>query len=216
MKALIFANGAIEDGEMVTRALAQAGNALVIAADGGVRVAAHYGLPVNTVIGDMDSLASEELDTLAAQKTTILRHPAEKDETDLELALMYAAAQGADWLRVIGATGGRLDQTLSNIYLLALPSLEGRDVKLVAGKQASWLARAGRTEISGAVGDTISLVPLNGTVRGVRTENLYYPLRDEDLYFGPARGVSNVMIAERSAVTVREGWMLIIHTIGRA
>lgn len=216
MKALIFANGAIEDGEMVQRALADAPAALIVAADGGARVAAHYGRHVDTVIGDMDSLTPDELVALRAGDTTTLSHPAEKDETDLELALMWAVEQGADWLRVVGATGGRLDQALSNIYLLALPILNGRDVKLVAGGQATWLARAGRTEIAGAVGDTISLIPLNGTVRGVRTEALYYPLVDEDLYFGPARGVSNVMTTERAAVTVRAGVLLVVHTIGRA
>lgn len=216
MRALIFANGAIEDGEMVRRALTDGDDALIIAADGGARVAAHYGRRVDAVIGDMDSLTADELAALRAQHATILRYPAEKDETDLELALMWAVEQGADWLRVIGATGGRLDQMLSNIYLLALPILDGRDVKLVAGAQATWLARAGRIEIDGAVGDTISLIPLNGTVHGVTTEALYYPLKDEDLYFGPARGVSNVMTTIRAAVTVRAGVLLVVHTIGRA
>jgi thiamine pyrophosphokinase len=216
MNALIFANGDIDDGEMVDRALAQAGDALIVAADGGVRVAEHYNLRVNTVIGDMDSLTDEQLVRLTRQQTTILRHPAEKDETDLELALIWAVKQGANWLRLVGATGGRLDQILSNIYLLALPMLEGCDVQLVAGKQAAWLAKPGRTEINGAIGDTISLIPLTGTVRAVRTENLYYPLKDEDLYFGPARGVSNVMIAPEAAVSVREGVLLVVHTIGRA
>ncbi|MCC6802586.1 MAG: thiamine diphosphokinase [Anaerolineae bacterium] len=216
MKALIFANGAIEDGEMVQRALAQSGDALIIAADGGARIAAHYGRKVDAVIGDMDSLAPDELAALRAQNATIVAHPAEKDETDLELALMWAVEQGADWLRVIGATGGRLDQAISNIYLLALPVLDGCDVKLVAGNQATWLARAGRTEIAGAVGDTVSLIPLNGTVHGVATDALYYRLNDEDLYFGPARGVSNVMMTEQAAVTVRAGVLLVVHTIGRA
>jgi thiamine pyrophosphokinase len=213
VNAIIFANGEIMDGEMVRRALDQAGAALVVAADGGVRAAAYFRLPVDTVIGDMDSLTGEELATLEAR---VIRHPEEKNETDLELALMWAAEQGADWLRVIGATGGRIDQTMSNIYLLNLPILEGRDVKLVAGKQAIWLARPGTTVIDGAAGDTISLIPLNGTVRGVRTENLYYPLKDEDLYFGPARGVSNVMTSSEAVIIVREGVLLIVHTIGRA
>src|SRR5438552_1988013 len=121
MNALIFANGEIDDGEMVDRALAQAGDALIVAADGGVRVAEHYNLRVNTVIGDMDSLTDEQHQRLTEQQATILKHPAEKDETDLELALIWAVKQGANWLRLVGATGGRLDQILSNIYLLALP-----------------------------------------------------------------------------------------------
>jgi thiamine pyrophosphokinase len=216
MKALIFANGDIDDGAMVERALAHAPDALIVAADGGARVAAHYGLTPGAVIGDMDSLSADELAALAASGTQMLRYPAEKDETDLELALLWAVERGADWLRVIGATGGRLDQILSNIYLMALPALAGRDAQLVAGKQAAWLAHAGTTEIFGAPGDTISLIPLSGIVRGVRTDALYYPLRDEDLFFGPARGVSNVMTGEHAAVSLREGVLLVVHTIGRA
>jgi thiamine pyrophosphokinase len=215
--ALIFANGQIEDGEMVRRALEHAGaDALIVAADGGARVAQHYGLRVDTVIGDMDSLDAEELAALEAAGTLLLPHPAEKDETDLELALRWAVGCGASWLRVIGATGGRLDQTLSNIYLLALPILADCDVQMVAGKQAMWLIGAGRSALVGQPGDTISLIPLNGTVRGIRTENLYYPLWDEDLYFGPARGVSNLMTAETASVTLRDGVLLVVHTLGRA
>jgi thiamine pyrophosphokinase len=213
MKALIFANGEIVDGVMVDQALAYASEALIVAADGGARVAQHYGITPQTVIGDLDSLSPEELDALSAH---VIQHPAEKNETDLELALMWAVEQGADWLRVIGATGGRIDQMMSNIYLLALPILAGRDVKLVAGKQAMWLARPGAARIAGARGDTVSLIPLNGTVRGLRTENLYYPLNDEALDFGPARGVSNVMTAAESVVTVGDGVLLVVHTMGRA
>lgn len=216
MNALIFANGEIDDGEMVRRALDHATNALVVAADGGARVAEHYGLHVDAVIGDMDSLEQHELERLRQAGTAVYQHPAEKDETDLELTLNWVAGQGANWLRVIGATGGRLDQTLSNIYLLALPALTGCDIQLVAGRQAIWLAREGITEIHGAEGDTLSLIPLNGTVRGVSTQNLYYPLKDEDLYFGPARGVSNVLMAAQASVTVGAGVLLLIHTIGRA
>ena len=216
MLALIFANGEIDDGARVRRALSDAHDALIVAADGGARMAQHYGVQPHAVIGDMDSLSGDELTALRQQGARILQHPPEKDETDLELALVWAAEQGADVLRVIGATGGRLDQTLSNVYLLALPALDHCDVQLLAGKQAIWLARAGRTEISGAQGDTVSLIPLNGTVRGVHTESMYYPLRDEDLFFGPARGVSNVLTSPHAAVTVREGVLLIVHTSGRA
>lgn len=216
MDALIFANGTLDDGVMVQRALDHASNALIIAADGGARAAAHYGLAVQTVIGDMDSLSADEIAALKAQRAEIIRHPEEKDETDLELALMWAVERGATWLRIIGATGARIDQTLSNLYLLALPILAACDVQIVAGRQAMWLARPGETLLRGAAGDTISLIPLNGTVRGVSTTHLYYPLRDEDLKFGPARGVSNVMTAPEAALSVREGVLLVVHTVGRA
>ena len=215
--ALIFANGDVNDGELVRRALAGAGDgALLVAADGGARVARHFGLDVHTVIGDMDSISAEDLAQLEQAGAQVLRYPAEKDETDLELALIFAAEQGAAHIRVIGAVGDRLDQTLGNLYLLALPALAGKDVRIVAGRQEAWLLPPGGGEISGAPGDTVSLLPVNGTAHGVRTEGLHYPLRGEDLIFGPARGVSNVMTGTTARVTIAGGLLLVIHTLGRA
>lgn len=214
-RALIFANGDVNDGPMVQRAIAGCKDALCIAADGGVRVAKALGVAVNVVIGDMDSVSPADLADLK-DHAEILRYPPEKNETDLELALMYAVAHGGRWIRIVGAVGDRLDQTLSNVYLMALPVLQGCDVRMVAAKQETWLMGAGTHAIEGQAGDTLSLIPLNGTVRGVKTDGLYYPLRDEDLIFGPARGVSNVMNGAKAGVTVREGVLLVVHTLGRA
>lgn len=216
--ALIFANGDANDGDKVRQVLATAAahDALIIAADGGARNAAIFGVRPQLVVGDMDSIAPEELEQLAGLGAEILRSPVEKDETDLELALNVAAERGARWVRVIGAIGDRLDQTLSNVALLALPALSEVDARMVAGKQEAWLIGAGTHTIDGAAGDTVSLLPMTGAVRGVRTESLYYPLRDEDLLFGLARGVSNVMQGERAQVSVREGILLVVHTMGRA
>lgn len=214
--ALIFANGEAADGALVRRTLARAGAALIVAVDGGARVAARFGVRVQVVIGDMDSLAAPELEALAAAGAEVHRHPAEKDETDLELALKFVAAQGIRYIRVLGAMGGRLDQTVSNIYLLALPELAGFDVRLVDGVQESWLMHPGENVVAGAPGDTLSLLPLSDAVYGVRTANLQYPLRDETLTFGPARGISNVMQADEAKVWFREGRLLAVYTLGRA
>mgnify|MGYP001182307685 CR=1 FL=1 len=215
-RAIIFANGDINDGEMVRRVLMFSGESLLVAADGGARVAAHFGQRLDAVIGDMDSADPAQIAELEANGTQVLRHPAEKDETDLELALLWAVDRGATWIRVLGAVGDRLDQTLSNIYLLALPALANCDVRIIAGKEETYLARPGWMFVEGQQGDTVSLLPLNGTVFGVKTEGLHYPLRSEDLYFGPARGVSNVMTHDKAVVYVRSGILLIVHTIGRA
>ncbi|MFN8527803.1 MAG: thiamine diphosphokinase [Anaerolineae bacterium] len=213
---LIFANGDANDGEMVRHAIRTAHNPLIAAADGGARNAHYYGLAPEVVMGDMDSLTLDEIAQLEASGAQIVRYPAEKDETDLELVLLWAGRSGGRRIRIIGAVGDRLDQTLANVYLLALPSLRGLDVRMCSGKQEIRLALSGSITIDGAQGDTISLVPLSGIVRGVRTEQLYYPLNDEDLLFGPARGVSNVMNGDSAVIHVREGALLIVHTIGRA
>lgn len=212
---LIFAHGDLNPGIMVQRALSLP-DVYVIAADGGAGAAISCEIQPRLVIGDMDSVDPKLLGNLEAKGTEIRRYPAEKDLTDLELALLAAVELDAEKIRVLGALGGRLDHTLSNIYLLALPELAGRDVRLVAGNQEAWLMPPGEAVISGMKGDTLSLVPLNGAVEGVETENLYYPLRAETLKFGPARGVSNVMTADRAIVRSRRGELLIIHTVGKA
>lgn len=217
MRALIFANGDLNSGPMVEQALAEAGaDSLVIAADGGARHVLALALPPKAVIGDMDSVTPEQLTRCEAAGATVLRYPPAKDETDLELALVYAAEQGATWMRVVGAMGGRLDQTLANVLLMTLPALKGVDVRLVAGRQSAVVLAAGRHDLSGVVGDTLSLIPLGGAARGVTTTGLEYPLRDETLSFGPARGISNVFAVETAQVRLDSGMLLAVHTLGRA
>ncbi len=66
--------------------------------------------------------------------------------------------------------------------------------------------------LEGRPGDVVSLLPFDNRVEGIRTEGLRYPLHDEDLETGPARGLSNVRLVAAAAVTVRRGRLLIVET----
>ncbi len=215
-RALVFANGDLDDGPAVQEALRHAAEALIVAADGGARLAQACGLTPHLVVGDMDSLTPEELAALGEAGTEILRYPPAKDETDLELALLMAAQRGARWLRILGAAGGRIDQMLANVFLLGLPALDGCEARLVSGVQTLWLIGPGDHPIDGEPGDTISLIPLAGEARGVLTVRMVYPLRRETLRFGPARGISNVIESQPARVALESGWLLVVHTPGRA
>lgn len=213
-RALVFANGDLNNGPAVRAALDAGAGARIIAADGGARLARTCGHVPHVVVGDMDSLSAEEVDDLLAHGALIERHDPAKDETDLELALLYAVRSGARWIRIFGAIGGRIDQTLANITLLALDALDGCDVRLVSGAQTLWLIGPGAHEIHGARGDTLSLIPLTGDAVNIRTEGLDYPLRGETLHVGPARGVSNVLSGAQARVTFESGWLVVVHTPG--
>jgi len=216
LHALVFVNGEINDGEMVQRTFTTASNPLIVAVDGGVRVAKHFGLTIDVLVGDMDSVSEKDYQQIVISGAELQNHPPEKDFTDLELALMMVAERGYDWIRVIGGVGGRLDQTIANIYLLALPQLQKCDIRIVSNNQETYLLHAGNHEITGESGDTLSLIPLGGAVHGVSTENLHYPLINETLDFGPARGISNVMTTKTATIQIRQGKLLLIHTLGRA
>lgn len=215
---LVFANGDYIDGEAVRAALRvpPGSRCVVIAADGGLRHALALSLSPDVVIGDMDSADPLHLAMAEGKGATLERFPAAKDEIDLELALRAAASRGCDVIRIFAAIGDRFDQTISNVYLLALPALAGRDATLVSGRQTLRLLFPGDHTIDGHPGDTLSLVPVAGDAAGIVTEALEYPLRGETLRFGSARGVSNVMLAAQARITFERGVLLVVHTIGRA
>ena len=173
-------------------------------------------LEPDLIIGDLDSIAPEERTRLEAAGARIIRHSPRKDETDLELALLHAARQGATEIVILAALGGRLDQTIANLLLLALPELDGLDVRVVEGAQTAFLIRAGGDGalIEGRPGDTVSLIPLGGDAVDVTAEGLEWPLHGDTLHFGPARGVSNVLTANRAHVHLRHGLLLCIVTGG--
>ena len=224
MRAIIFANGEFTDPQGARDLLRSAD--LVIAADGGTRHALAVGVCPHVIIGDLDSLSPDEQARLEVRagpaSSHIVRFSPRKDETDLELALLYAVCEGATEIVVLAALGGRLDQTIANLLLLALPELRDLDVRIVEGTQTAFLVQGGRDGcdggderlIEGRPGDTVSLIPLGGDAVGVTAEGLEWPLHEDSLRFGPARGVSNVLAAEQARVRVRQGVLLCVVTRG--
>ena len=210
MRAIIIANGQIHDGDFLRSLVAPTD--LVICADGGVSNALALGLQPQVVVGDLDSLDESLRSRLEKMHCQFIVHPACKDETDLELALYYAIEHGVDEILILGALGGRIDQTLANVLLLALPELRSVQARILDGRQEVFLIRDGAI-IEGQVGDTLSLLPLTEQVTGIYTEGLEYPLENGALYLGPTRGVSNTLTARQARVRIGQGLLLavIIH-----
>ncbi len=216
MRILLFANGELNHGKMVERLLASLDSPRVICADGGARHARSLALKPHAIIGDLDSLSADQVAAFKADGVEIIQHPPDKDETDLELALRHCRRLGASSIHILGALGGRIDQTLANIFLLAQAEIGDMDVAIVDGDQALRLLQPGVHRVDGARGDTISLIPLSAAAAGISTRRLQYPLRNETLRLGPARGISNVMLEESALVEFRAGLLLLVHTSGRA
>jgi thiamine pyrophosphokinase len=183
---------------------------LVIAADSGLDHARALGLPVDLAVGDFDSASTAGVEAARAEGTTIRRHPAAKDATDLELALDAALGTGAARVHVVGGHGGRLDHLLANALLLARP--EGRHAAITAqmGSARVTVVRD-RAELHGPIGDLVTLVPAHGPARRVTTTGLLYPLAGEDLPAGTSRGVSNELVDHLATVTLADGVLLAIQ-----
>ncbi len=187
---------------------------VVIAADAGATTADVLGLRPDLAVGDFDSIGPGGLERLRAAGIAVEIAPTAKDESDTELAVRAAVARGADALTIVGGLGGRPAHLVANIALLALPELEGLATELLDGSTRVGLVRPGQVrELAGRVGDLVSLMPLGPRVDGVTTAGLAWPLDDEPLPLGPARGLSNIRVATVARVSIRSGILVVIETV---
>jgi thiamine pyrophosphokinase len=176
--------------------------AIVIGADGGVALADR----VDLAIGDFDSAPPE----LVERAVQVERYPAEKDATDLELALEAALRFEPDRILLVGSGGGRLDHLLGSLLLLASPGYAAVQVDALLGPAAVHVVRGERV-LHGEVGETISLFAAHGPADGVATQGLEYPLRGETLEPGSSRGTSNRFAASEARITVARGALLVVR-----
>ncbi|HEY8723552.1 MAG TPA: thiamine diphosphokinase [Gaiellaceae bacterium] len=183
--------------------------ATVIAADGGAELARMLGLSVDLVVGDLDSISAETL----AGIERVERHAAEKDATDLELALVAALRFEPERVLVLGGGGGRLDHLFGGLLLLAAEAYAGVRVDAQFGAAAVHVVRSER-RLHGQPGELISLFAVHGRARGVVTDGLVYPLRAETLEPGSSRGVSNVFAAPQARIALEGGVLLAVRPSG--
>ncbi|MBN1440792.1 MAG: thiamine diphosphokinase [Anaerolineales bacterium] len=208
-RAVIFANGILPNVPAAQRLLREGD--FWIAADGGCRHALACGRAPDVLVGDLDSIPNGIRQTLDRAGTVVKSFPAEKNETDLELAIRFAVREGFAAVLILGGLGGRTDQTLANLALLFDAELAGINIRIDDGREEAvrvWK----RTMLRGAPGDTVSLLAWGVPAEGVTTEGLKYPLSGERLLPHKTRGISNCMLADEAAVTVQKGALLCIHT----
>jgi thiamine pyrophosphokinase len=207
-RAIIFYNGDLSDLTNAKKYIKS--DDYIICADGGTRYALALGLKPNLILGDFDSLAPELQESLKNQEIDWIEYSKEKDETDSELALQHAIKKGYTSILLFGVFGSRVDHMLTNIFALAHLLKNNIDTTIIEGNKEIRVIDKSIT-LHGKAGDLLSLIPLNGNVKKVKTENLQYPLHHEDLLFGYSRGISNVFTKSHAEVSIESGLLLVIH-----
>jgi thiamine pyrophosphokinase len=186
-------------------------NATVIAPDGGSELAIMLGLEIDLLVGDLDSVSAETL----ARARRVEKHPAEKDATDLELALSAALRFEPERVLVLGGAGGRLDHLLGVLLSLADERLAAVSVDAQLGDAAVHVIR-GECVLNGHAGELISLFAINGRASGLYAEGLVYPLAGDTLEPGSSRGVSNLFASAQARITVGDGVLVAVRPNGNA
>ncbi len=181
----------------------------MIAADSGADHALALGLRVDTAVGDFDSISDQARKWLADTDAAVVAHPADKDMSDLELALELASARLPSSVVVLGLTGGRVDHGLVNLVVLADPRWKDLSVRALADDCLVTVVHD-HVRLSGAPGSIVSIVPIGGSAI-LSTEGLRYRLLHESLRPTSSRGLSNVITLDRAEVTVHEGVVLVLQ-----
>ncbi len=183
---------------------------MCIAADSGLDHARSCGLVPDVVVGDLDSASDAGLRWAEQEGATIHRYPAEKAETDLEIALQYAIDLGPSRIVVAGIGGGRMDHLLANMMVIADVRFAGSAVDGLVDSSLISVIHDQR-DLGGEEGELVSLLPINGDATNVTTTGLRYRLDRETLRAGAGRGVSNLFEATTASVAIESGTLLAVQ-----
>ncbi len=209
MRAVIFVNGEIADYDAAARWLRS--DDYLVAADGGARHMEALGLMPDVIVGDLDSIDERLLARFQEEGAAVERHPVAKDATDLELAIARAVTDGATEILLVGALGGRLDQTLANLLILAQQNWNV-PLAVAEGDQLARVLRGPQQlTLTGPTGGYVSAVALSEEVTGVSYQGLEYPLANATLRLGSTRGVSNTLATSPAQISIDKGILLVIQ-----
>lgn len=200
MRAVIIGNGTIRDYEYIKSKIKD--DDFIICADGGMRHIGGLGVKPDIAIGDFDSYEITD-------DTEKYVYPTQKDFTDGELAVDYALKNGYTDILLLAMTGKRLDHTMTNIFQLA----KNGNITLADDDNEIYVLKK-KLEIYGKKGCTLSIVPVFSDLSGVVTAGLYYPLKNEKLYFGCGRGNSNIITENVCTISAEDGMGLVFINNG--
>ena len=205
MKAFIYAGGAVFT-DRIDAAPAPAD--LTIAADAGWKTAQKLGVTPRLLVGDFDSLGTPQV----SAGVEVIRVPAEKDDTDTQLAVRLALERGATDITLIAGLSGRVDHTLSTLAILE--ELEQKKVRaiLTDGHNRVRFLRAGSLLIArDARFRYLSLIVATDRAHGVTVEGCKYLLRNALLHRRNQYAISNEIVGAAALIAVRRGAVYVIE-----
>jgi thiamine pyrophosphokinase len=191
----------------------------VIAVDAGADLCHTSARPPDVLVGDFDSISAIAHEYARGAGALLRSAPAEKDVTDLDLALGVARELGLERVVVTAAWSGRLDHTISALGSVLADTSLTVDL-LDPGTTGCVLDARGREAVMlEGPGATFSLFAATSHVN-VSCTGVRYPLDHADLPPLASLGVSNVVIADDALVRAEVGRLLVlshaVSTIGPA
>lgn len=176
---------------------------IIIVADGGLKHLKDKS-PI-AVIGDFDSLGYVP----SIEGVEIITHPVEKNATDGELALNYAKQKGYSSVTIYGVNGGRMDQILGNVNLLAYARKNGITAVARSLNEEIYFTDDALT-LSLNIRDTVSILACGGDAT-VTATGLYYPLQRLTIPAYSSLGISNKATDTVVNISVERGSIIVVR-----
>ena len=221
MTAYIFTGGKLAVGSMDELGLHMSEADLIIAADSGYNNASRLGVRPGLLLGDLDSIDRKKLAPDELEHIEKIIVPAIKDDTDTQLAVDTAISRGADEIYIIGGLGGRLDHTLSSVFLLEYIADRGAGAVMTDGQSRVRVMKTAGEPVTFMIPKTfdgengfkyLSVVPLTDECEGVRISGVFYPLDGVTLKRSYSYAVSNEITSDSAEITLERGTMLVIES----
>lgn len=192
----LIANGPIGDPDILKEQLSH--YRTIIAVDGGLKTCHQLQIPPHFIIGDMDSAGQD----LLAKYIDVpqMRFPPEKNETDLELAILAVKEQNIDEATLFCALKMRTDHSLYNLHLLR----RYLDMLKIETDYETLFFVSGERTISCSPGQTVSIMPLGEPALGVKSLGLKWELDNVRLDEG-FMSVSNICLRDSFSLSIKEG-----------
>ncbi len=185
---------------------------LVIAADAGYLTAKKMGVTPDILLGDFDTLGEENI----PDGIECLRVPAEKNDTDTQLAVQVAIERGAGEIVIVGGMSGRIDHTLSTLAILEdlWERKSGRIfATLTDGKNRVRFIRNGGTILPRSQYRYFSLIAADELVKGISLDGCKYPLKNGRISRRRQWAVSNEIVGNCTLIEVKRGGVWVIESM---
>ena len=190
---------------------------LFVGVDRGAFYLLKQGLPLGLAVGDFDSVSDEELLRIKdSAKEVVQAHP-EKDDTDLELAVLACFERYPDArLTIFGAFGGRLDHALANVFLPSNEKIAPYMEKVFLEDEQNLLTYVpkGRHEIKPVAG-MCYLAFLPSDDAALTIEGAKYPLNKDNFFFKKVYA-SNEFIDSPIYLDFDSGYTVVIYSKDRS
>ncbi|HEY9578160.1 MAG TPA: thiamine diphosphokinase [Pseudobacillus sp.] len=187
-----------------------------IGVDRGTLYLLDRGIQPQAAFGDFDSISAEEWSFIQKQVEHIHRFPAEKDETDLELALQWTLSFNPEHVTILGATGGRLDHFFGTVSLLTNNKLIFQDTEVEILDRLNRLSVCCGPTVKRVWSDPaykyFSFFPVTKEVKEFTLDGFKYPLTNHTVQLGSTLYVSNELIGESGTFSFTDGILMVIRS----